>query len=273
VKASLLQRVPPNGQTPARPDLLTGSGPGPRWPIAGTPGGSLIALVRELTAHGVAPVGMSLSRLEGTLILPSGLAIRYGCGWLGWPTGRTSQQGRPLHTLHGTHDLAGAARRVARALAASPVESRPPVIRWRPDMYRDEQLLLALHNELSGRGVRSVLDTHGIRPRLRIHCPDERPSCAFDNNVIAAALADQWMFCWPWAEPIGLASQPAQTATAIIEDLGLDASGPAPTGAPTLPPGVASLAAQRQRRPDQAGEIPAAHARQHPLCPAPRGTA
>lgn len=248
MKASLLQRVPPNGQTPARPDLLTGSGPRPRWPIAGTPGGSLIALVRELTAHGVAPVGMSLSRLEGTLILPGGLAIRYGCGWLGWPTGRTSQQGRPLHTLHGTHDLAGAARRVARALAASPVESRPPVIRWRPDMYRDEQLLLALHNELFGRGVRSVLDTHGIRPRLRIHCPDERPSCAFDNNVIAAALAGQWMFFWPWAEPIGPASQLTHIATAIIEVLGLTAQDPAPGVQAGLPQGVPSLAAQRRCR-------------------------
>lgn len=136
-------------------------------------------------------------------------------------------------------------------------------------MDRDEQLLVALHNELSGRGVRSVLYTHGIRPRLRIHCPDEQPSCAFDNNVIATALADQWMFCWPWAEPIGLASQPAQTATAIIEDLGLCAGGPAPTGTPTLPPGVASLAAQRKRRPEQAGETPPAQARQHPLRPAP----
>jgi hypothetical protein len=269
VKASLLQRVPPNGRTPARPDLLTGSGPGSGWPIAGTPGGALIALLRELTARGLAPAGMSLSRLEGTLILPGGLAIRYGCGWLGWPTGRTSQQGRPLHTLHEAHDVAGAARRLARTPAASAVAGQATSDQVGPGMDRDEQLLLALHNELSGRGVRSVLHTHGIRPRLRIHCPDERPSCAFDNNVIAAALADQWMFCWPWAEPIGLASQPAQTATAIIEDLGLDAGGPAPTGAPTLPPGVASLAAQRKRRPEQAGETPPAQARQHPLRPAP----
>ena len=245
---------------------------------AGTPGGALIGLLRELTVRGVEPAGMSLSRLGGTLILPGGLAIRYGCGWLGWPTGRVSQRGRPLHTVHGAHDVAGAARRLARTPAASAVAGRPRPHWGRPDMYRDEQLLLALHNELSGRGVRSVLDTGGIRPRLRIHCPGEQPSCAFDNNVIAAALADQWMFCWPWAEPIGLASQPAQAATAIIEALGLRAGGPAPTGPPTLPPGVTSLAAQRTRRPEQAGETPPAQARQPqtrqpPVHPAPAGGA
>jgi hypothetical protein len=260
--------IPRRRWPPAGPDPALAVEPGGLGQ-AGTPGGALIGLLRELTVRGVEPAGMTLSRLGGTLILPGGLAIRYGCGWLGWPTGRVSQRGRPLHTVHGAHDVAGAARRLARTPAASAVAGRPRPHWGRPDMYRDEQLLLALHNELSGRGVRSVLDTGGIRPRLRIHCPGEQPSCAFDNNVIAAALADQWMFCWPWAEPIGLASQPAQAATAIIEALGLRAGGPAPTGPPTLPPGVASLAEQRKRWPEQAGEATPAQARQQPLRPAP----
>ena len=78
------------------------------------------------------------------------------------------------------------------------------------DLY--ERYLLALHEELSGRGVRSVLHAHGIRPRLRIYGTEDLPGCGFDNNVIAAALAGQWMLWWPWAEPIGPASQLAPTA-------------------------------------------------------------
>ncbi len=140
-------------------------------------------------------------------------------------------------------------------------------------MDRDEQLLLALHNELSGRGVQSALYTHGIRPRLRIYCPGELPGCAFDNNVIAAALADQWMFCWPWAEPIGLASEPAQTATTIIDELDLCAGDPAACGAPALPPGVASLTAYRKRRPERAGRSRPLRPASSPCAPAPPGRA
>jgi hypothetical protein len=50
------------------------------------------------------------------------------------------------------------------------------------DLDPDEQHLLALHKELARHGVRSVLYTHGIRPRLRIHRPDERLGCSFYNN-------------------------------------------------------------------------------------------
>lgn len=114
------QCIPQRRRTPAWPDLALAREPGGQR-HAGTPGGTLIALLRELTARGLAPAAMSLSRLEGTLILPGGLAIRYGCGWLSWPTGRISQRGRPLHTLHGAHDVAGAARRLARTPAASTV--------------------------------------------------------------------------------------------------------------------------------------------------------
>jgi hypothetical protein len=114
------------------------------------------------------------------------------------------------------------------------------------DLY--ERYLLALHKELSGQGVRSVLHTHGIRPRLRIYGTEDLPGCGFDNNVIAAALAGQWMFWWPWAEPIGPASQLAHTAATIIEGLGLTGESPAPGVQPALPQGVPSLAAQRQCR-------------------------
>jgi hypothetical protein len=116
-----------------------------------------------------------------------------------------------------------------------------------------ERYLLALHKELSGQGVRSVLHTQGIRPRLRIYGTEDQPGCGFDNNVIAAALAGQWMFWWPWAEPIGPASQLTHTAATIIEGLGLNAHDPAPSIQATLPQGVPSLAAQRRCRQARAG--------------------
>jgi anti-sigma regulatory factor (Ser/Thr protein kinase) len=93
-------------------------------PVTETPGGALVALREELTARGLPPVDMSLTRLQGILTLPGGLAVRYACGWLGWPIGRTSQRGRPLHALHDAHDAAGAARRLARTPAAQSVQ--PP---------------------------------------------------------------------------------------------------------------------------------------------------
>lgn len=106
------QAAHPPRRTPARPDLLPSPDPGHR-PVTGTPGGALIALMEELTRRGFPPAGMNLTRLHGTLTLPSGLAIRYTCGWLTWPTGHTNQRGRPLHALHDAHDSAGAARRLA----------------------------------------------------------------------------------------------------------------------------------------------------------------
>lgn len=98
-------RAATSGERAARPAPL---------PVTGTPGAALVTLLQELTARGLPPIGMSLSRLQGTLTLPGGLAVRYACGWLGWPTGRTSRRGRALHALHDAHDAAGAARRLAR---------------------------------------------------------------------------------------------------------------------------------------------------------------
>jgi len=115
----------PHRRTPARPDLLPGPIRGPGWSLPGSPGGALIALMSELTTRGLPPAGMNLTRLQGTLILRGGVAVRYSCGWLAWPTGRTSQRGRPLHTLHDAHDTAGAARRLATTPALQTVHRHP----------------------------------------------------------------------------------------------------------------------------------------------------
>ena len=53
---------------------------------------------------------MAITRLQGTLTLPGGPVVSYCCGWLLWPTDRSSHRGRPLHTLHSAHDPADAAR-------------------------------------------------------------------------------------------------------------------------------------------------------------------
>jgi hypothetical protein len=129
-----------------------------------------------------------------------------------------------------------------------------------------EQHLLALHEELAGQGMRSVLYTHGIRPRPRIYGDEVLPSCAFDNHVIAAALTAQWIFWWTWAEPIGPVSQLAHTAATILDDLGLRDDGPASGGPHSLPPAVPSLDVRRRRsagmprprspRPDAAASLP-----------------
>ena len=119
-------------------------------------------------------------------------------------------------------------------------------------MDRYERDLLAVDKGLAGRGVRSVLHAQGIRPRLGIEGIEDLPGCGFDNNVIAAALAGQWMFFWPWAEPIGPAGQLARTAAAVIESLGLHDHDSTASSVPrTLPPAVPSLDARRKRR--QAG--------------------
>jgi hypothetical protein len=108
---------------------------------------------------------------------------------------------------------------------------------WLPDA--DQQYLIALRQELAGRGVRCELEDRGPWPRLRIYCPDESPTAEFDNNVIAAPLHGQWWFCWPAAVPIGPIGSLAQAAADIIDELGL---GDAPVQA------VASLPAWRMLR-------------------------
>ena len=89
-----------------------------------------------------------------------------------------------------------------------------------------EQHLIVLRDELAGRGVRCALEARGVWPRLRIYCPGEGASAEFDNNVVAAPLAGQWFYFWPWAEPVGPVPRLTQAAGNIIEDLGLDNGGP-----------------------------------------------
>jgi len=86
----------------------------------------------------------------------------------------------------------------------------------KPGLDQCEQHLIALRDELAGRGVRCALDDRGLWPRLRIYCPDEGATAEFDNNVVAAPISGRWCFCWPWAVPIGSVSRVAQAAEDII---------------------------------------------------------
>jgi hypothetical protein len=83
------------------------------------------------------------------------------------------------------------------------------------------QYLLALRDELAGRGTRCELDGRGIWPRLRIYCPSETAAAQFDNNVVAALVRGRWCYCWPWAELIGPVTRPSQAAETILSDLGI----------------------------------------------------
>jgi hypothetical protein len=117
-----------------------------------------------------------------------------------------------------------------------------------------EQHLIALRNELAGRGVRCELEARGVWPRLRIYCPGEGAGAEFDNNVVAAPVAGRWFFFWPGAEPIGSALRLAHVAGRIVDDMGLD-GGPDGHG-----PGQSftSLAVWRMLRRARAGiSIPA----------------
>jgi len=91
----------------------------------------------------------------------------------------------------------------------------------KPSMDQCELHLIALRDELVGRGVRCELDDRGLWPRLRIYCPAESATSEFDNNVVAAPISGRWYFCWPWAIPIGPVSRVAQAAGDIITDLGI----------------------------------------------------
>jgi hypothetical protein len=110
-----------------RPDLLpVSSEPGsPAAPM--TPARALAALLAELATCNLPGTDMAITRLQGTLTLPGGPVVSYCCGWLVWPTDRSSHRGRPLHTLHSAHDPAGAARRLALpvTLATPPAPVRP----------------------------------------------------------------------------------------------------------------------------------------------------
>ena len=109
--------------------------------------------------------------------------------------------------------------------------------------------LSALREELTRRGVRCTLDEDGLWPQLRIYCPGEGPSAGFDNNIVAATLAGQWFFWWPWAEVIGPVIRLRLVAATIIDDLGLGHDG-LQDG---TPPAITSLAMQRILRQAHAG--------------------
>ena len=96
----------------SRPPVPAGPAPGHCRP-GGSVCRALAALLAELDARGMATAGMTVTRLQGTLILAGGPAVGYRCGWLFWPAGRLSRGGRPLYAAHRAQDPAGAARRLA----------------------------------------------------------------------------------------------------------------------------------------------------------------
>lgn len=99
-----------------------GCGPACASPgAAGTPAGVLRALLEELSTCGVPLAGVTLTRLQVTLVFANG-RVAWCCGaWLAWPTGRAGSRGRPLYTLHSIHDAARAAARLTQ-LARSAAE-------------------------------------------------------------------------------------------------------------------------------------------------------
>lgn len=91
--------------------------------VAPSPGGVLIGLLEELSACGVRVRGMTITRLQGTLMLPDGRVVVCRHGWLSWPAGRD----RPFYAVHGAADPAGAARRLARSVPpAGPDDETAP---------------------------------------------------------------------------------------------------------------------------------------------------
>jgi hypothetical protein len=96
----------------SRPPVPAGPTPGHSLP-AGSAGRALAALLAELDARGMATAGMTITRLQGTMTLAGGPVVGYRCGWLFWPAGRLSRDGRPLYAAHRAQDPAGAARRLA----------------------------------------------------------------------------------------------------------------------------------------------------------------
>jgi hypothetical protein len=83
-------------------------------PPALASGLALRLLITTLAASGMPVTGLMLTRRQAVLLLPDGRVVRCWGGWLLWQTGKVSGQGRPLHTLHCLHDVAGAVRRLAQ---------------------------------------------------------------------------------------------------------------------------------------------------------------
>ena len=93
-----------------------------------TPGLALRGLLAELARADWAARGMTVTRLEGTLLLDGGLQVRYRCGWLAWPAGRASVRGRPLHVLHSAHDPAGAVRKLLGSAQRRPAAGQAGMV-------------------------------------------------------------------------------------------------------------------------------------------------
>ena len=96
-----------------------------------------------------------------------------------------------------------------------------------------------------GEGCSACCTSRGHGHGCGCDCSGEGPSAEFDSNIVAATLAGQWFFWWPWAEPIGPTVRLAHVARSIVDDLGLcRASDPATQDVPSL----AMRRTLRQRR-------------------------
>ncbi|HUY47285.1 MAG TPA: hypothetical protein VMV92_16400 [Streptosporangiaceae bacterium] len=73
---------------------------------------ALAALRTELAARRMTVSGLAVTRLQGTMTLASGPAVRYRSGWLIWPAGPADGPGSPPLAIHRADDPAGAARRL-----------------------------------------------------------------------------------------------------------------------------------------------------------------
>jgi|SRR5450755_467881 hypothetical protein len=82
-------------------------------PEVAAPGSALAALRAELDARGMVTAGMAITYRQGILKTAGGLRVGCCCGWLFWPAGRLSRDGRPLYAIHPAADPAGAGRRLA----------------------------------------------------------------------------------------------------------------------------------------------------------------
>jgi len=89
---------------------------------------------------------------------------------------------------------------------------------------RARQHLEALRVELTRCGLESELVTSGSWPRLRLRLPGTLGD-VFDDNVVAAEAGGEWMFFWPWIEPIGPAGDPAAAAESVLASVCMDAPG------------------------------------------------
>ena len=108
-----------------------------------------------------------------------------------------------------------------------------PIRAWRVRVAREhcgqahaeQQYLEALRRELGALGVPAEISTSGMSSRLRLggRYISWRIDDGFENNLLAAHVSGAgWQYWWPWIQPIGPVSKPAEVARIIADELGVD---------------------------------------------------